>query len=79
MKQFNLEEYLKNPDQKVISRDGRNAKILSTDYYHRGKRFVIAEVEGDDRSFVFNSFGVKYPAAYSSMDLFFAPEKYEEV
>lgn len=79
MKQFNLEEYLKNPNQKVIARDGRNVKILSTDYYHRGKRFVLAEVEGDDRSFVFNSFGVEYPAAYSSLDLFFAPEKHEAV
>ena len=77
MKQFNLEEYLKNPNQKVIARDGRNVKILSTEYYHRGKRFVLAEVEGDGRSFTFNSFGVKYPAAYSSMDLFFAPEKHE--
>lgn len=77
MKQFNLEEYLKNPNQKVIARDGRNVKILSTEYYHRGKRFILAEVEGDDRSFVFNSFGVHYPAAYSSLDLFFAPEKHE--
>ena len=66
MKQFNLEEYLKNPNQKVIARDGRNVKILSTNFYQYGKRFVIAEVEGDDRSFTFNSFGVKYPAAYSS-------------
>ena len=79
MKQFNLEEYLKNPDQKVIARDGRNVKILSTNFYQRGKRFVIAEVEGDERSFVFNSFGVEYPAAYSSLDLFFASEKHEGV
>ena len=79
MKQFNLEEFLKNPNQKVIARDGRNVKILSTDYYHRGKRFVIAEVEGDNRSFVCNSFGVQYPAAYSSLDLFFASEKHKGV
>ena len=49
MKPFNLEEYLKNPNQKVIARDGRNVKILSTNFYQHGKRFVIAEVEGDDR------------------------------
>ena len=79
MKQFNLEEYLKNPNQKVITRDGRNVKILSTDYYHRGKRFVLAEAERDDRSFVCNSFGVHYPAVYSSLDLFFASEKHEGV
>ena len=77
MRAFSLEEYIKNPNQKVITRDGRNVKILSTDYYHSGKRFVLAEAEGDDCSFVCNSFGVQYPSAYSSLDLFFAPEKHE--
>ena len=31
MKQFNLEEYLKNPSRKVITRDGRKARIICTD------------------------------------------------
>ena len=31
MKQFSLEEYLKNPDQKVITRDGRPVRIICTD------------------------------------------------
>ena len=29
MKQFNLEEYLKNPSRKVVTRDGRAVKIYS--------------------------------------------------
>lgn len=31
MKQFNLEEYLKNPTMKVITRDGRKVRIICTD------------------------------------------------
>ena len=31
MKQFNLEEYLKDPNKKVVTRDGRNARIVCTD------------------------------------------------
>ena len=31
MKQFNLEEYKKNPNRKVITRDGRSVRILCTD------------------------------------------------
>ena len=31
MKPFNLEEYLKNPDKKVVTRDGRNVRIICTD------------------------------------------------
>ena len=28
MKQFNLEEYKKNPNRKVITRDGKSVKIV---------------------------------------------------
>lgn len=31
MKQFNLQEYLKNPSRKVITRGGKNARIICTD------------------------------------------------
>ena len=31
MKQFNLEEYLKNPDSEIVSRDGRTVRIRCTD------------------------------------------------
>lgn len=31
MKQFNLEEYLKNPSRKVITRDSRSVRIVCTD------------------------------------------------
>ena len=31
MKQFSLEEYLKNPSKRVVTRDGRNVRIICTD------------------------------------------------
>lgn len=31
MKQFSLEEYLKNPNRKVVTRDGRPVRIICTD------------------------------------------------
>lgn len=31
MIQFNLEEYLKNPKRKVVTRDGRDVKISGDD------------------------------------------------
>lgn len=32
MKEFNLDEYLKDPSQKVITKDGRKVRIICTDY-----------------------------------------------
>ena len=31
MKEFNLEEFKKNPSQKVVTRDGRTVRIICTD------------------------------------------------
>ena len=77
MKRFNLEEYLKNPTRKIVTRDGRNVKILCTNYY-LGNQCVIAEIEDIDRSFSFNQYGQQYGNTEDSpLNLFFAPEKHE--
>ena len=71
MKQFNIEEYLKNPSRKVITRDGRNVTIHCTNF--AGERPIIAEIEGLNISIAFTNDGrFDYIG-----DLFFAPEKYE--
>lgn len=31
MKEFSLEEYLKNPNRKIVTRDGRDVRIICTD------------------------------------------------
>ena len=76
MKQFNLEEYLKNPSRKVVTRDGKAVKIHCTNF--TGTQHIIAQVEGFDSSFSFSENGRYYISNFDSqVDLFFAPEKHE--
>lgn len=66
MKQFSLEEYLKNPDQKVITREGRPVRIICTDGL--GDKPIIALIlSQDDKTEIafsytsngfFNTYGV---------------------
>ena len=81
MKQFNLEEYLKNLSKKVVTRDGRNVRILCTDAKTSIFHPIIALIEEPN--------GSEYIATYTDsgqyisdehikkIDLFFAPEKHE--
>ena len=78
MKQFNLEEYLKNPAKKVITRDGRNARIICTDA--KGNFPIIALVEinnGAETVIRLKENGRFYNDTENSSDLFFAPVKKE--
>ena len=75
MKQFNLEEYLKNPTRKVITRGGSPVKIHCTNYTKN--QFIIAEIEGTNLSETFDKDGKWLSLVYSEKDLFFAPEKHE--
>ena len=75
MKQFNLEEYLKNPTRKVITRGGSPVKIHCTNYTKN--QFIIAEIEGTNLSETFDKDGKWLNFVDSEKDLFFAPEKHE--
>lgn len=77
MKQFNLEEYLKNPSKKVVTRRGKAVKIHCTN--HESNRPIIAQVEGSDYSVSFTEDGKAFIGnnVISKDDLFFAPEKHE--
>ena len=48
MKPFNLEEYLKNPSLKIVTREGKDARIICTDA--KGK-YVIHTQHPDDLFF----------------------------
>lgn len=74
MKQFTLKEYLKNPSRKVVTRDGRNVKIICTNY--NSTQPIIAEIEGLEYAESFTVEG-KYYVRDSSIDLFFVTEKHE--
>ena len=80
MEKFNLEEYLKNPSRKVVTRDGRKARILCTD--RKGDYPIIALVENcdsiDESVCSYDKNGIFYTSGISdNNDLFFAPEKHE--
>ena len=73
MKQFNLEEYLKNPSRKVVTRDGRNARIICTDA--KGNCPVVGLVDYENCEIAFNI--TKNGKIDGVLDFFFAPEKHE--
>ena len=75
MKQFNLEEYLANPKKKVVTRDGRSARIICTNFTRAHN--IIAEIEGNDFSASYHKDGIFTHEEESNCDLFFAPEKHE--
>ena len=80
MEQFSLEKYLANPSRKVVTRDGRNARIVCTD--KRDLNFpIIALIEtipgGEEVTYSYTKDGKYYTAFSVILDLFFAPEKHE--
>ena len=79
MKQFNLKEYLKDPNKKVVTRDGRNVRIICTDRQGGDRPILILCFESDGIERCFSCFpnGRRYVDIDSCTDLFFAPEKHE--
>ena len=76
MKQFNLEEYLANPSKKVVTRDGRDVRIICTDFDNPNFP-VIGEVKGSKWPCGFTKKGMYNRYKECDADLFFAPEKHE--
>ena len=79
MKQFNLEEYLKNPSRKVVTRDGRNVRIVCTN--KKGVDPIVALVTKYDSdtelAYTYTKNGEFVGSIITKYDLFFAPEKHE--
>lgn len=79
MTEFSLEEYLKNPDREVVTRDGRKVRIICTD--RKGDTPIIALVYdanvGQEYGCAFHSDGKYFIDKDDEFDLFFAPEKHE--
>ena len=80
MKRFSLEEYLKNPSKKVVTRMGRKVRIICTDR-EDSIYPVVALVKDDNRELdvlvTYTKDGI--PAEYNEeyYTLFFVPEKRE--
>lgn len=79
MKQFNLVEYLANPSRKIVTRNGRNVRIICTD--KRGTKFPIValvEYENGEEIYYYTPKGCwNLYEEESDIDLFFAPKKTE--
>ena len=80
MEQFSLEKYLANPSRKVVTRDGRNARIICTD--RRDLNFpIIALIEnisgGGEKACSYTKDGRHYTDCSDIFDLFFAPKTHE--
>ena len=78
MKAFSLEEYLKNPSKKLVTKEGKTVKrILCTDA--RGKYPIVALIEEGcyDNALSYTKDGKLYAGESNVYDLFFAPEKHE--
>ena len=80
MKQFNLEKYLANPSRKVVTRNGRNVRIVCTDMKYKDYPILALEEIPDDNSeyvYAFTKDGNYEIDDLSIHDLFFAPETHE--
>ena len=79
MKPFNLEEYLKNPSRKIVTRDGLNARIICTD--RKDLKFpIVALIEtksGGEVLQYYTKDGTYYIDDLCDGDLLFLPEKHE--
>ncbi len=80
MEQFNLNEYLANPERKVVTRDGKPVRIICTDRRGFEDFPIIALVETDGKE---NGCSYTRDGRYVSnkvddnLDLFFDPVKHE--
>ena len=78
MKEFNLDEYLKNPSQKIVTRDGREVRIICTDMKSYDDDKIVTLVKKNDGEEVLLCYRKSGRASYSpDFDLFFAPVKKE--
>lgn len=78
MRQFNLTEYLENPELKVVTRDGKPARIICTNA--RGKYPVVALVTTEknfENAHHFKEDGTYIEGEVNCRDLFFTTTKHE--
>ena len=78
MEQFSLSEYLKNPDRKIVTRDGCKARVICTN--RNSERYpVVALVQRGviENTYCYTRDGLCLGDIRALNDLFFVPEKKE--
>ena len=78
MEQFSLEKYLENPNRKVVTRDGRSARIICTDGSNKTYP-IFALIQNEEYKDVlsYTNDGINVEGSESPFDLFFVTEKKE--
>lgn len=74
MKQFNLDEYLKNPSRKIVTRDGKPVRIICTDAKSNAPIIVLVPYENSEVALNATKDGI----INGDLDLFFTPENETE-
>ena len=78
MKEFNLDEYLKNPSQKVITKDGKAVRIICTDAKQEYPVIGLLSLDDKSETTVYYKKNGRWLADNQDYwDLFFAPIKRE--
>lgn len=80
MKEFSLEEHLKNPNREVVTRSGMPVRIICTDRKNHSVGYpIVALVENDEDNESIESYTTDGnwwgKGRKGNFDLFFAPEK----
>ena len=82
MEPFDLQEYLKNPSRKVVTRGGKNARIICTDAISENPIIALVTYFDEEKNKIqeatldYRSDG-KYCNEETNYDLVFAPSKNE--
>lgn len=80
MERFSLSKYLANPSRKVVTRSGRNVRIICTDkkgYDYPIVALIENKLEGYEGVLYYTKDGKIDNNDFSNADLFFTPEKHE--
>lgn len=78
MEQFSLKEYLKNPERKVVTRDGRNVRIICTDCRTAEPLVALVNYGCDETLATYWENGRYSRKGENNLDLFFAPNKHTD-
>ena len=77
MKQCDWQEYLKNPNRKIITRDGKSTRIICTNRLDENYPVIaLVNDEYTEKCYSYSEFG-KFENRDCELDLFFAPQKKE--
>ena len=78
MEQFSVEKHLENPNRKVVTRDGRSARIICTNRLDDNYQVLALVADGcAEQCYSYTTFG-KFDGHQNvdcELDLFFAPIK----